>query len=86
MKTIQLALVALTIILLTACGGSSKKNDAHVHGDDCSQTHDSKSHTREHEQESFTVEADSLHNHETEELKKSEPRPHKHGDGKTHTH
>lgn len=86
MKTIQLALVALTISLLTACGSSSQKTETHTHGDDCSQTHDSKSHTHEHEQESFTVEADSLLNHEAEELKKSEPSPHKHADGKTHTH
>lgn len=86
MKTIQLALIVLTISLLIACGGSSQKNEAHIHGDDCSHTHDSKSHTHENEQESFTVEADSLHSHEGEELKKSEPRPHKHADGKTHSH
>jgi hypothetical protein len=86
MKTIQLAMVSLTISILTACGGSNPKNEAHVHGDDCSQTHDGKTHTHEHEQESFTIDADTLHNHEVEELQKPETNPHKHGDGKVHTH
>lgn len=86
MKSIQLALVVITISLLTACGETNHKNDTHTHGDGCSHTHVSKSNTQE--QESFTVEADSAlhHAHEGEALKESEHKPHKHGDGKVHTH
>jgi len=67
MKIIQFAFLALSIPLLTACGGSTQKYDTHNHTDDCTHSHDSSSGTHMHKQESFAVEADSTHNHEVEE-------------------
>ena len=84
MKIIQFAFLALSISLLTACGGSTQKSETHNHTDECTHSHDSSSDKQMHKQESFTVEADSTHNHKVEEPETHHE--HKHADGTTHRH
>lgn len=87
MKIFKFILFAFVIALFTACGSLTQPKETHEHSDSCTDSHNTNSPSETSHQESFTVEADSIHSHSDScSHKKEKTHSHTHSDGKIHTH